>query len=106
MADRAEAGKQMIIRVFPRRTSYTPIDKMAFVGMPPFKSMIPKHNVVGNIKKWRKKLTKEIFEKILEGYNRDALGSYTLEELQTLEKKTKEAITYVYKDQAEAIFNA
>ena len=36
----------MIIRVFPRLTSYTPIDEYAFVGMPPFPSMIPEHDEV------------------------------------------------------------
>ena len=33
-----------IIRVFPRRTSYTPDDELAFVGMPPL--IIPEHEEV------------------------------------------------------------
>lgn len=33
-----------IIRVFPRRTSYTPDDDMAFVGMPPL--VIPEHKEI------------------------------------------------------------
>lgn len=33
-----------VIRVFPRRTSYTPTDDMAFVGMPPL--IIPEHKEV------------------------------------------------------------
>lgn len=33
-----------IIRVFPRRTSYTPDDELAFVGMPPL--MIPEHEEI------------------------------------------------------------
>lgn len=33
-----------IIRVFPRRTSYTPDDDMAFVGMPPL--IIPEHKEI------------------------------------------------------------
>ena len=33
-----------IIRVFPRRTSYTPDDDMAFVGMPPL--LIPEHKEI------------------------------------------------------------
>lgn len=35
-----------IIRVFPYRTSYTPIDDMVFIGNPPFKEMIPDHDEV------------------------------------------------------------
>lgn len=30
-----------IIRVFPKRTSYTPIDDYVFIGMPPLKPFIP-----------------------------------------------------------------
>ena len=36
--------KKDIIRVFPRRTSYTPTDDMAFVGMPPL--IIPEHTEI------------------------------------------------------------
>lgn len=35
-----------VIRVFPVRTSYTPIDKYSFVGMPPFNSLIPEHDEI------------------------------------------------------------
>ncbi|GAF94988.1 unnamed protein product, partial [marine sediment metagenome] len=35
-----------IIRVFPRRTSMTPIDDMVFIGSPPFPSMIPQADEV------------------------------------------------------------
>jgi len=35
-----------IIRVFPRRTSYTPTDPYAFVGDPPFDSWRPKADIV------------------------------------------------------------
>lgn len=35
-----------IIRVFPRRTSYTPDDAYAFVGMPPMEQLIPAHDEV------------------------------------------------------------
>lgn len=35
-----------ILRVFPKMTSYTPTDDYAFVGMPPFPSMIPEHDEV------------------------------------------------------------
>lgn len=35
-----------IVRVFPKMTSYTPTDDYAFVGMPPFPSMIPEHDEV------------------------------------------------------------
>lgn len=33
-----------ILRVFPRRTSYTPDDEMAFIGMPPL--IIPEHDEI------------------------------------------------------------
>jgi hypothetical protein len=33
-----------ILRVFPHRTSFTPVDEMAFIGLPPFE--IPEHNEV------------------------------------------------------------
>ena len=33
-----------IIRVFPRKTSYTPDDEMAFIGMPPI--IIPEHDEI------------------------------------------------------------
>lgn len=36
--------KKDIIRVFPRRTSYTPTDDMVFVGMPPL--IIPEHREI------------------------------------------------------------
>ena len=35
-----------ILRVFVRRTSYTPTDELAFVGPPPFAEMIPEHDEV------------------------------------------------------------
>lgn len=35
-----------IIRVFPRKTSYTPDDDYAFVGPPPMAEMIPEHDEV------------------------------------------------------------
>jgi hypothetical protein len=35
-----------IICVFPRRTSYTPTDKYAFVGLPPLQCMIPEHKEI------------------------------------------------------------
>jgi len=35
-----------IIRVFPQRTSYTPDDELAFVGDPPFPSLIPEADEV------------------------------------------------------------
>lgn len=35
-----------ILRVFPRRTSYTPDDDLAFVGMPPLPSFIPEHDEI------------------------------------------------------------
>ena len=35
-----------ILRVFPKRTSYTPDDALAFVGMPPMRFMIPEHDEV------------------------------------------------------------
>lgn len=35
-----------ILRVFPKRTSYTPDDALAFVGMPPMPFMIPEHDEV------------------------------------------------------------
>jgi len=38
--------KKGIIRVFPRRTSYTPIDDMAFVGMPPGPWLMPEHDEI------------------------------------------------------------
>lgn len=36
----------MIIRVFPRRTSYTPDDPYVFIGNPPLKLFIPRHDEV------------------------------------------------------------
>ena len=38
-------GKR-VIRVFPTRTSYTPTDEYAFVGMPPLPMFIPEHDEV------------------------------------------------------------
>lgn len=35
-----------VLRIFPRRTSFTPIDDLSIVGLPPFKSMIPEHDEV------------------------------------------------------------
>ena len=35
-----------ILRVFPKRTSYTPDDDLAFVGYPPLAEMIPEHDEV------------------------------------------------------------
>lgn len=35
-----------VLRVFVRRTSYTPTDPLAFVGLPPFPDMIPEHDEV------------------------------------------------------------
>lgn len=35
-----------ILRVFVKRTSYTPTDELAFVGLPPFADMIPEHDEV------------------------------------------------------------
>lgn len=35
-----------IIRVFPRRTSYTPDDDYAFIGLPPMDNFIPEHREV------------------------------------------------------------
>ena len=35
-----------IIRVFPRRNSYTPTDDMAFYGLPPFPEFLPPHDEV------------------------------------------------------------
>ena len=35
-----------IIRVFVRKTSYTPTDELAFVGMPPMRELIPDHDEV------------------------------------------------------------
>lgn len=35
-----------IIRVFPYKTSYTPDDERVFIGLPPFKELIPEHDEV------------------------------------------------------------
>lgn len=35
-----------IIRVFPRKTSYTPVDNWVFYGPPPIREMIPEHSEV------------------------------------------------------------
>ena len=35
-----------ILRVFPKRTNYTPDDDLVFVGPPPFAEMIPEHDEV------------------------------------------------------------
>lgn len=35
-----------ILRVFPRKTTYTPEDELTFVGLPPFREMIPNHDEV------------------------------------------------------------
>lgn len=52
--------KTDIIRVFPSRTSYTPTDDMAFVGMPPL--IIPEHKEihVSCTFSWDKKLCEEL----------------------------------------------
>ena len=39
-------NKKRIIRVFPRRTSYTPEDMYVFIGPPPFKELIPEHDEI------------------------------------------------------------
>lgn len=35
-----------ILRVFPKRTSYTPLDDLAFVGMPSMQCFIPEHDEI------------------------------------------------------------
>lgn len=35
-----------IIRVFPYKTSYTPTDRYSFIGLPPFRELIPDHDEV------------------------------------------------------------
>lgn len=35
-----------ILRVFPKRTSYTPTDELALIGPPPMKELIPEHDEV------------------------------------------------------------
>ena len=35
-----------ILRVFPRKTTYTPNDELTFIGMPPFREMMPEHDEV------------------------------------------------------------
>ena len=35
-----------IIRVFPKRTSYTPDDDYVFIGLPPLREYIPKHKEI------------------------------------------------------------
>ena len=35
-----------ILRVFPKRTSYTPTDDLAFVGQPPMAEFIPEHDEI------------------------------------------------------------
>lgn len=35
-----------IIRVFPYKTSYTPTDPYSFIGLPPFRELIPDHDEV------------------------------------------------------------
>ena len=35
-----------IIRVFPKRTSYTPADDYVFIGMPPMGAFIPEYDEV------------------------------------------------------------
>ena len=35
-----------IIRAFPKKTSYTPIDDYVFIGMPPMRAFIPEHDEV------------------------------------------------------------
>ena len=50
-----------IIRVFPHRTSYTPEDDYAFIGMPPF--LLPEHDEVhiSCTFTWDKDLCSELF---------------------------------------------
>ncbi|MBR3622025.1 MAG: hypothetical protein IKN43_01580 [Selenomonadaceae bacterium] len=38
--------KKKIIRVFPRKTSFSPTDEYAFFGEPPFEIFIPAHDEV------------------------------------------------------------
>lgn len=40
------SDQQPIIRVFPRRTSYTPVDDWVFYGPPPMRALIPEHSEV------------------------------------------------------------
>ena len=40
------AEKMKILRVFPHRTTYTPTDELTFIGIPPFREMIPEHDEV------------------------------------------------------------
>ena len=35
-----------VIRVFPRRTSYTPQDEFVFIGLPPLPELIPEHREI------------------------------------------------------------
>lgn len=49
-----------ILRVFPRQTSYTPVDDLAFVGMPPI--VIPEHREVhvSCVFSWDRDLAREL----------------------------------------------
>jgi hypothetical protein len=37
---------KILLRVFPRRTSYTPDGDLVFIGFPPFRGLIPRHDEV------------------------------------------------------------
>ncbi len=52
----------MIIRVFPERTSYTPVDSHVFIGPPMFSAMLPPHDEVhiSCIFTWDKKKCAEL----------------------------------------------
>ena len=43
---RSDARMERIIRVFPRRTSFTPEDEYVFIGTPPMPYFIPEHDEV------------------------------------------------------------
>jgi hypothetical protein len=44
---RFERGKSVrIARVFPSQNNFTPTDELAFIGLPPFREMIPEHDEV------------------------------------------------------------
>lgn len=64
MAAAPKGGRETdgIIRVFPHKTSYTPDDGFAFIGMPPLKEFIPDHKAVhvSCSFTWDKTLCKEL----------------------------------------------
>jgi hypothetical protein len=51
-----------IIRVFPRRTSYTPTDEYVFIGYPPMREYIPEHKEIhiSCVFTWDKQLCEDI----------------------------------------------